>query len=74
MGNRGANPEILFRPDDLTDEDAFRFLRGRGITVFVGPPETPSAAEYFLETPEKVGEFIRRFLVANERREKVMVS
>jgi trehalose-phosphatase len=47
--------------DDRTDEDAFRFLKGTGVAVFVGPPETPSAAEYFLETPEKVAEFFKRF-------------
>jgi alpha,alpha-trehalase len=50
--------------DDRTDEDAFRFLEGKGITVFIGPPETPSAAEYFLETPEEVAEFLKRFRAA----------
>jgi|WetSurMetagenome_2_1015567.scaffolds.fasta_scaffold243464_1 trehalose 6-phosphate phosphatase len=46
--------------DDRTDEDAFRFLKGRGITVFVGPPDSPSEAEYFLQDPDEVLEFLRR--------------
>jgi trehalose-phosphatase len=46
--------------DDRTDEDAFRFLRDRGITVFVGPPESPSEAEYYLQNPGEVLEFLRR--------------
>ena len=48
--------------DDQTDEDAFRLLRGKGITVFVGAPETSTEAEYFLKTPAEVTEFLRRFI------------
>ena len=50
--------------DDRTDEDAFRFLRGKGITVFVGPPETPSEAEFFLADPAEGAEFMKRFIKA----------
>jgi len=50
--------------DDRTDEDAFRFLRGKGITVFVGPPETPSEAEFFLTDPAEGAEFMKRFIKA----------
>jgi trehalose-phosphatase len=48
--------------DDQTDEDAFRFLRGKGITVFVGAPEISTEAEYFLKTPGEVTEFLKRFI------------
>jgi len=44
--------------DDQTDEDAFRFLKGRGITVFVGPPGSASEAEYFLQNPAEVLQFL----------------
>jgi len=50
--------------DDRTDEDAFRFLRGKGIPVFVGPPETPSEAEFFLADSAEVAEFMKRFIKA----------
>jgi trehalose-phosphatase len=62
----GPAPGLLtfYFGDDRTDEDAFSFLRGKGITVFVGPPSGPSGAEFFLETPAEVKEFIRRFIAA----------
>jgi len=70
--------------DDQTDEDAFRFLGGKGITVFVGPPEKASEAEFFLDDPAEVNEFIRRFIKSwpedasaaqkSEGREKKMVQ
>ena len=46
--------------DDQTDEDAFRFLKGRGITVFVGPSAGPSDAEYYLQNPAEVLEILKR--------------
>jgi len=62
MSNRDLLP--FYFGDDQMDEDAFRFLRGKGITVFVGPLETPSAAEYFLDDPAEVAEFLERFIEA----------
>jgi trehalose 6-phosphate phosphatase len=59
---KNASPSRLlpfYFGDDQTDEDAFRFLKGRGITVFVGPPDSPSEAEYFLQNPDEVLEFLR---------------
>jgi len=51
--------------DDVTDEDAFRALEGRGIGVFVGDSSNPEAnhptmADYVVRDPEKA----RRFLDA----------
>jgi trehalose-phosphatase len=51
----------IYLGDDRTDEDAFRALRGRGITVFVGPGQTASEAEYSLENPSEVQAFLLRF-------------
>ncbi len=34
----------FYMGDDVTDEDAFRALRGRAVTVFVGPRGRPTAA------------------------------
>jgi trehalose-phosphatase len=50
----------IYLGDDQTDEDAFRVLKGRGISVFVGPRALPSAAEFFLRNPDEVQEFLSR--------------
>jgi trehalose 6-phosphate phosphatase len=50
----------LYIGDDLTDEDAFRALRRRGIGIVVREASRPTAARYALENPAEV----RRFLEA----------
>jgi trehalose-phosphatase len=46
--------------DDQTDEDAFRVIKGIGITVYIGPGETISEAEYYLPTQREVVVFLQR--------------
>ena len=54
----------LFLGDDITDEDAFNALKGRGIGIFVGNPDDPevggrtTAADYVLESPQEVEQFL----------------
>jgi trehalose-phosphatase len=59
-GKRGAMP--VYIGDDLTDQDAFRAIRGRGISIFVGRPERAIRADYFLRGPKDVKDFIARLL------------
>ena len=44
--------------DDRTDEDAFRALRRKGITVRVGDPAERSLAQYYLRGTRDVFEFL----------------
>lgn len=44
--------------DDVTDEDAFRALKGKGLTIFVGKPGN-SKADYYLKNAEEVVKFMR---------------
>lgn len=44
--------------DDVTDEDAFRLLRKKGLTVFIGSDEH-SSAEYYLKGTSEVLDFLR---------------
>jgi alpha,alpha-trehalase len=46
--------------DDITDEDALRAVRGRGIGIVVGFGERYSAASYSLRDPVEVWEFLGR--------------
>lgn len=47
--------------DDVTDEDAFRSLRGIGRSIRVGPSTSETAADYALPDPEAVLELLRWF-------------
>jgi len=50
----------IYLGDDQTDEDAFRALKDQGLSVFIGPDGFPSEADYFLENPDEVHEFLSR--------------
>ena len=50
----------IYLGDDKTDEDAFRVLKGQGISVFVGPASSLSEADFFLQDPVEVREFLSR--------------
>ncbi|MEJ2376822.1 MAG: trehalose-phosphatase [Pseudolabrys sp.] len=62
-------PDVLpiYVGDDITDEDAFRALAGRGLALVVqdrnDPGERPTAADYALADPDDVKRFIQ-FLTA----------
>ncbi len=71
LGELGLDaPDVLpvYLGDDLTDEDAFRAVRGRGIGILVGDPgdaeETPreTAATYRLRDPAEVVAWLERLL------------
>jgi trehalose 6-phosphate phosphatase len=54
----------MYLGDDVTDEDAFRALEGRGVGVFVGHADDPevagrtTSADYVLHTFEEVERFL----------------
>ena len=50
----------IYFGDDQTDEDAFRVLKDKGISVFIGPGGFPSEADFFLRNPDEVQEFLSR--------------
>ena len=50
--------------DDVTDEDMFREMRGRGLAVHVGPPGASTLAPRRLDSSAAVGEFLRRLAAA----------
>jgi trehalose-phosphatase len=57
--NPGGNKFLpVYIGDDITDEDAFKALKGRGLTVFVGRPNA-SAADYYLKDTREVARFLR---------------
>lgn len=59
--DRCAQAVALYCGDDFTDEDAFRALAGKGITVVVGR-RAGSAAQYFLDTQDEVNGLLRHIV------------
>lgn len=51
----------VYLGDDVTDEDAFKALKRKGLTIFVGEPKD-SAADYYLKNTEEVNRFLRLLL------------
>lgn len=52
----------FFVGDDVTDEDAFRAIQGRGIGIVVRDRPYETAASYSLENPDEVREFLLRLI------------
>ncbi len=55
--------------DDVTDEDAFRVLKGWGIGIVVWERPYESAATYYLKNPDEVQEFLLKLISFYRRRE-----
>ena len=47
--------------DDVTDEDVFKSLKSRGLTIFVGKPKN-TKARFYLNDTEEVARFLREVL------------
>lgn len=56
----------IYIGDDKTDEDAFRALKGKGMTIFVGRPGA-SSAKYYLRNTKEVMVLLKRILEQKER-------
>jgi trehalose 6-phosphate phosphatase len=51
----------LYLGDDVTDEDAFRALHGRGISIYVGSPaelDRPTEADFTLDSVDEVRQLL----------------
>jgi trehalose-phosphatase len=53
---------VAYLGDDRTDEDAFRVMEGRGLSVLVRREPRPTAAELRLEPPEELLQFLSQWL------------
>jgi len=57
----------VFLGDDVTDEQAFRVLRPHGVTIRIGRPHMPTAAEWRLATTDDVASFLQHWCNVNPR-------
>jgi trehalose 6-phosphate phosphatase len=58
---------VAYLGDDVTDEDAFRALAGKGLGILVRRERRPSAAQIWLRPPGQLREFLSGWLVALRR-------
>jgi trehalose 6-phosphate phosphatase len=58
LGLRSPQVLTIYIGDDLTDEDAFRQVRGHGVGILVRDESRPTLAHYALEHPGEVRDFL----------------
>ena len=64
LGESDPNAAVAYLGDDQTDEDAFRALKGKGLTVLVRPQSRATAADVWLQPPEELVRFLEDWLQA----------
>ncbi|UCD64533.1 MAG: trehalose-phosphatase [Candidatus Zixiibacteriota bacterium] len=57
-----ADTVSCYLGDDLTDEDAFRAIHGRGLSVLVRDSLRETAADLWLKPPDELAEFLTRWI------------
>lgn len=66
--SRYPDASAAFLGDDLTDEDAFKEIDGRGLGVLVRSDLRPTAAQAWLRPPEQLLEFLTRWRTSGRHR------
>ena len=59
-----AEALVVYAGDDVTDEDAFRALAGRGVSILVRPEYRQTAADIWLAAPREWLRFLNDWLTA----------
>jgi trehalose-phosphatase len=58
LAEAGTDCAAAYLGDDLSDESAFKAIRGRGISVLVRPKYRPTAADFWIRPPEDLLGFL----------------
>ena len=58
----GSTVFPIYMGDDTTDEDAFRVLADRGLSILVSDVARPTSAHYYLEDPREVYKLLEQVL------------
>lgn len=61
LASKGGDILPIYIGDDVTDEDAFRVIKNKGLAIFVGTPKT-SYAQYYLKNHSEVQKFLEKIL------------
>jgi trehalose-6-phosphatase len=52
---------VAYLGDDLTDEDAFRALKGKGLSVLVRKESRTTEADCWLKPPDELLDFLKKW-------------
>lgn len=63
LSETAQDDAIAYLGDDITDEDAFRAVKPRGLGVLVRPAFRETEADVWLKPPEELVEFMRHWAV-----------
>ncbi|MCD6380048.1 trehalose-phosphatase [bacterium] len=62
---------VIYMGDDFTDEDAFRVLKGKGLSILVKSEYRPTEADIWIKPPDELLEFLSNLVrVFGENNEK----
>lgn len=61
LAETGAGAAVAYLGDDITDEDAFRAVKDRGLAVLVRPECRETMADLWLKPPRELLEFLGRW-------------
>ena len=67
LAELGSKAVIAYLGDDLTDEDAFAALAGRGLSVLVRPEWRDTRAQVWLKPPAELLGFLERWQISQTR-------
>ena len=62
LGEMENDAIVAYLGDDLTDEDAFRAIKGKGLGVLVRKKLRPTAADVWIRPPKELLEFLAEWL------------
>ena len=64
LAETGPQVAAAYLGDDQTDENAFRAIKGRGISILVRNEPRPTMADLWLRPPDELSQFLRDWLAA----------
>jgi trehalose-phosphatase len=63
LSETAADSAVAYLGDDITDEDAFRAVKTRGVGVLVRQEFRETAADVWIRPPHELVEFVRHWVV-----------
>jgi trehalose 6-phosphate phosphatase len=61
LSEMGQETAAAYLGDDLTDEDAFKAIHGKGVSVLVRPQFRPTVADFWITPPQELLAFLRQW-------------